>query len=125
MSKINIGISYISNSQKFIDKIKADIHNPNYQIFIENGRKYDKITFLNIKTSETETKYFIERKTGDIYGAKSNTIPHLKWYYGNIENCEKWDWSGEYGGVSISDNSVVLEMEFKGYRHYKKVPHAK
>lgn len=89
--------------------------------FIETGRKYDRIIV------EGEVRYFVVRydvsetvKSGDIFGAKSKLAPNFRWYFGNLENVDKWDWSG-YHGVPVSDASVVQSKGYGSYKHYQKI----
>jgi len=86
--------------------------------FIETGRKFDKI-FV-----EGKVRYFIARedqgadvKAGDIYGAKSPLAPNFRWFFGNLQNVEKWDWSGKHGR-NESDTTVVPAKQYATYVHY-------
>lgn len=93
---------------------------PEREPFLETGRKFDKIYV------DGEVRYFVARqpvgdevKAGDIYGAKSKLAPNFRWYFGNLKNIEKWDWSGKHGR-SISDDTVVAAKKYGTYVHYVK-----
>ena len=94
------------------------------QPFIETGRKFDKVYV------EGKVRYFVVRtdrnikgvevKEGDIFGAKSALAPNLRWYFGNLENVDKWDWS-EFHGKPVNDPSVMPTKGYGRYVHYQKV----
>jgi hypothetical protein len=75
------------------------------------GRKFVKIVIDN------SVRYFVEKKTGVIYGSKSRFAPNFHHYFGTIYNADKWDWSGYYG-VSISDDTVRAVKNYGPYTHY-------
>ena len=89
--------------------------------FTETGRKFDKIYV------ENKVRYFVARfdigeqiKAGDVFGAKSKLAPNFRWYFGNLENVDKWEWSG-FHGVPVSDTSVKQVKGYGKYTHYTKV----
>jgi hypothetical protein len=89
--------------------------------FIETGRKFDKV-FV-----DGDVRYFVARqdigvdvKAGDIYGAKSKLAPNFRWYFGNLHNVEKWNWSGKHGR-NETDSSVVAAKSYGTYVHYIRV----
>jgi hypothetical protein len=126
-----IGSIYAISVQAFIAKLTEDQNKikPRGQetsithAFVESGRKYDKVNIaIQGLDNTTDVRYFIERKTGDIFGAKSNVAPNFNWYFGNINNCNKWDWTGHHGR-NVSDETVIEDSSYAGkrnYIHYKK-----
>lgn len=88
--------------------------------FIETGRKFDKVYV------EGRVRYFVARqdmgdvKEGDIYGAKSKLAPNFRWFFGNLANADKWDWS-ELHGKPVTDKSVIAVKGYGKYVHYKRV----
>lgn len=85
------------------------------------GRKFDKVIV------EGSVRYFVARvdmadgvKAGDIFGAKSKLAPNPRWFFGNLENVEKWDWSG-YHGVPVEDKTVMQVKGYGSYVHYKRI----
>ena len=91
------------------------------QPFVETGRKFDKV-FV-----EGKVRYFVVRTNlkngateGDIYGAKSSLAPNFRWFFGTLENVDKWDWS-EYHGKPVNDPTVMKVKGYGRYDHYKKV----
>lgn len=102
--------------QRFVTNI-----GPSRQPFIETGRKYDKV-FV-----EGKVRYFVARsdlgdgvQEGDIFGAKSSVAPNARWYFGNLENTDKWDWSA-FHGSPVDDSNVMKVKGYGRYDHYKKV----
>lgn len=86
-------------------RISLDI--PDLVVYISTGRKYDRLMVRPDDAHGDAVRYFIDKKTGDIYGPKRLDVPNLKQYYGNIANAHLWDWSG-YRGTAISDPTVRL-----------------
>lgn len=91
------------------------------QPFVETGRKYDKV-YVNGKVT-----YFVARQdlsesilAGDIYGAKSKLAPNLNWYFGKLENADKWDWSNSHPRP-VSDTTVLATKGYGQHVHYKRV----
>jgi hypothetical protein len=105
--------------QNFVTAIGAS-----RQPFIETGRKFDKVYV------EGKVRYFVVRtdrvikgvevKEGDIFGAKSALAPNTRWYFGNLENVDKWEWS-EFHGKPVNDPSVMPTKGYGRYVHYQKV----
>ena len=91
------------------------------QPFVETGRKFDKVIV------DGKVRYFVARSTiagkmeaGDIFGAKSKLAPNFRWFFGNLANADKWDWS-EFHGKPVSDTSVMPVKGYGAYVHYKKI----
>jgi hypothetical protein len=102
--------------QAFI-RLIGEARNP----FIESGRKFDKVIV------EGKVRYFVARtavagkmEVGDIFGAKSKLAPNFRWYFGNVANADKWNWS-EFHGKPESDTSVLAVKGYGSYTHYKKI----
>ena len=120
MSRI-VNIDRSLQLQHFLELIGHD-----RKPFIETGRKFDKI-FI-----DGEVRYFIARMPnekgtileGDIYGAKSHLAPNFRWYFGNLANIDKWDWSAKHGKPE-HDTSVMAVKEYKDYIHWRKIPEQK
>lgn len=100
------------NIQRFLDRL-GSFREP----YAETGRKFDKI-FV-----DGQVRYFVARtnvktaKAGDILGAKSKLAPNFKWYFGTLDNVDKWDWSG-FHGRPINDESVVEVKRYGNYIQY-------
>jgi hypothetical protein len=93
---------------------------------VEGGRKFDKIILTTLvkhpsKPGEakatTEVRYFVERESGRIFGAKSPLAPNENRFFGTVYNAKLWDWSGP-GGVAVNDDSVVEVGGYGGVKHY-------
>lgn len=89
----------------------------------ESGRKYDKIWLGSMKRGETAVSmhvvYFVERDGGNIYGAKSDTAPNLRHWYGALHTVGLWDWSGVRGVPKDEEKAGVRRVGGYGeYGHY-------
>lgn len=111
---------YINELVQFVKRIKEDQKNEKWGF--EFGRKYDKIVKpLDMRfVTNSEVRYFVERSTGNIYGARSNTTPHLGWYFGNLNRCHLWDWSGHHG-VPTNDPDIRPFKTYGPFIHYRLV----
>jgi hypothetical protein len=118
--------NYNRKLQEFIELLTADQRagvaaRGGYKIadktyaFLESGRKYDKILVSN--GSQNMIRYFVCRKSGTIYGARSRLAPNLKWYFGTLDSVKLWDWS-DYHGIPVKDDSVRVAGQYGGYTHY-------
>lgn len=95
-------------------------------VFINTGREFDKVLVASFKNIEKSPKkmdviFFIHRKTGAIFGAKSPISPNIKHYYGTLWTTDKWDWTGDRP-FPLNDNmeaaGVIEEGFYKPYKHY-------
>lgn len=86
--------------------------------YIKEGRKFDKL-FLTASLGRPNdwVEFFINRNTGMIFGAKSNTIFNPNRRFGTVANASKWDWSGR-GGKNVSDDTMVRTGHYGGFIHY-------
>jgi hypothetical protein len=133
MAKREITPAYFNDLQKFAELLQAGQQkaldekgktNTVVTAIIESGRKFDKVKLAFIRadkpTPKPETVYFVDREDGAIYGVKSQLAPNLKWYFGNIKNSDKWDWSGKHG-VPVNDTSVREIGKYGDYKHFERV----
>jgi hypothetical protein len=132
-----VATSYLNSLTKFVDRLtkqqsstlagETDV----ISVFatVESGRRYDKIHIGRVvkhptKQGETkpssEVRYFVERETGKIFGAKSSLAPNETRYFGTIYNARKWDWSGPFG-VNVSDDTVTQVGGYGEVKHYVEV----
>lgn len=128
MAGIRMTKNYSKALMQFCERIATDQRKvfaertPNspaeLMVYFENGRKYDKIIVdLNDKPN---VRYFVDKQTGVIYGAKSPQAPNLSWYFGTLNTAKLWTW-GDHHGVPVNDESVRLVKTYGVYRHYMKV----
>jgi len=108
---------YINELVQFVKRIKDDQKDDKWAF--EFGRKYDKVFQISI-VGVGDVRYFVERSTGNIYGARSNTTPHLGWYFGNLDRCHLWDWSGHHG-VPTNDPDIRPFKTYGPFIHYRLV----
>ena len=106
---------YLEQLKKFVEQLRAQQNTDKWTF--EFGRKYDKIRKFE---SHSQVRYFVERTTGNIYGARSNTTPHLGWYFGNLDRCHLWDWSGHHG-VPTNDPDIRPFKTYGPFIHYRLV----
>jgi len=108
---------YRESIQAFIDLIQSH-QGDSADWFVHAGRKFDKIARMTgILDEQNEVRYFVERSTGNIYGARSNTTPNLSWYFGNLNRCHLWDWTG-FHGVPTSDPGIRAVSHYGPYIRY-------
>jgi hypothetical protein len=110
MKKNQVGVDYLENIQALKDRIaqeqqiellkQDESDDRSIVVAIDTGRRYDKILMgwmnKDRSFSPLKVRYFVERETGEIYGAKSELAPNLRWYFGSIYTAEQWDWSGHH-----------------------------
>lgn len=95
--------------------------------YVETGRKLDKVIVAEHRKGSARTKlsvrYFVDKKDGEIYGAKSDAAPNLRWYFGNLRTVQMWNWSG-FHGIPLDERQagVVLVGKYGDYNHYQKRP---
>ncbi len=70
------------------------------------GKKFDRI-FYRDHSGSHYIKYFVERSTGNIYGANSITKPNFNRQYGTLATVGEWDWSGYYAESLNGVDSLV------------------
>lgn len=95
-------------------------------VFINTGREFDKVMVASFKTitdrsKKMEVSFFIHKKTGAIFGAKSSISPNMKHFYGTLWTTDKWDWTGVRPAPMNKDveaAGVVEEGFYKPYIHY-------
>jgi hypothetical protein len=104
--------TYLTSIIYFVNLLKD--HQKNNKWTFELGRKYDKI--INTEGIQS-VRYFVERSTGNIYGARSNTTPNLAWYFGNLNRCHLWDWNN-FHGVPTSDPGIRAVSHYGPYIRY-------
>lgn len=83
------------------------------------GRKFDKIR-IKPALGAPETRFFVDKKDGTIYGAKSKNAPNLKWYFGTLETFHLWEW-GDYHPSPVNDPSVRAVKRYGPFITYVKV----
>jgi len=109
--------AYLTELTAFIDPLAKhqSTRVPGTRCFYYTGRKFDKI-FID-QQGNISVRYFIDNKTGKIYGAKSRFAPNLKHYFGTVASSSKWDWSDFYG-VPVNDPDVRYVGSYGVYKWY-------
>ena len=73
------------------------------------GRKTAR--FVRVFTSHNgesrSVRYFVERETGIIFGAKGWKAYNPNRQYGTLDSVADWDWSGYYGEHKGGESSLV------------------
>lgn len=88
--------------------------------YVRSGRKYDKVIIRTTYTTGGSVRYFVDKSTGAIYGARSWYAPNLKWYFGKLETAHLWDWS-DFHGRPINDKGVRVVGRYGPYERYMPV----
>jgi hypothetical protein len=133
MAKMNVTLAYLKAIEALKDRIAEEqtmslisegSKAEGAVVAIEVGRVFDKILVGTISPNMTmkdmEPRYFVERASGDIYGAKSNVAAQRNWFFGNLSEIDAWDWSGFHAvpkdmdmealdrdGIAISETANV------------------
>lgn len=146
MAKTNVGMQYLKTLQAFIDRVSEDqtraIMDAGQEnefataVTFETGRKYDKVYIGKMdkhmnQIEPSKVRYFVERATGTIYGAKSDLAPNLKWFFSTIYDADQWDWSGSHGVPKDIDEETGTSKKagvkvvggYGGYKHYEPLSH--
>jgi len=85
--------------------------------YVVEGKKRDRLFLFNGQ-EKAKVEFFINRSTGLIEHAKSNTIHNTNRPYGTVYNAHKWSWAGK-GGTNVSDETFVDSgSSYNGYKHY-------
>jgi hypothetical protein len=140
MARSTITVAYLSALVAFVTRLekhqaktaKEVEGEPEFRglsITIESGNKYDKVV-RNVSRArpanpeKTRTKseviYFVDKVTGNVFGARSDIAPNEKRFAGHITNASKWDWHGETA-MNMTDDSVEEIGEYAGVKHYAPV----
>jgi hypothetical protein len=90
------------------------------------GRKFDRVK-LNLKQRGKgvveEIRYFVDRRDGAIFFAKSPVAPNMKRFYGTIFTSDAWDWSGTFGSpIDAARAGVILAGKYGDAPHYIPLP---
>lgn len=139
LARKTVDRNYLNALSSFVDRVQKDVAKTmeaqndksviSVTASVEAGRKYDRIIIATLRRhptkqdefkTETEVRYFVERSSHRIFGAKSPLAPNENRYFGRVENSKKWDWSGE-GGINVSDESVAERGGYGGIKHYADV----
>lgn len=139
MAKHNVTLNYLKGLQAFQDRLTEDqtlrlVEEGKENAFAvivttESGRRYDKVHvgLLNSDMEQVEkstVRYFVERATGNIYGAKSELAPNTKWFFGTLDSTSQWDWAGHHGTPKDLAKAGVREVGGYGqYKHYEPAEH--
>lgn len=113
MAKITVNGKYAEALRNFTDVLSKN--NPDKTCYAESGRKFDKV-FVG-----DEVRYFVQRTTGTIFGAKSPLAPNIKWWFDTLYTISNWKWEGKYGEPTEAAG-VRLIGQYGSYNHYEKIP---
>ena len=82
---------------------------------VENsdGRRFDRIL------TDNEVRYFIDRSTWDIYGAKSSLQYNPRRWYGTLETFTEFDWTTHLPIAGTPTAEQWYEREAEIQKNYK------
>ena len=84
-----------------------------YTIEVHPGKLFDKLVQrTNDNSQGGYIKYFVERSTGNIYGAESFNKPNFKRQFGTLSTVDDWDWRGYYA-VSLKGIDTLVPKELR------------
>jgi len=76
---------YVKNVSEFVGVLVRDGHK---QVDHKAGRRFDRILVNG------STKYFVDRSSWEIYGAKSSFQYNPRRWYGTLDSVKQYTWSG-------------------------------
>lgn len=74
---------------------------------IGNHGRFYKIWDQNLTGSNRSVRYFVEKSSGIIFGAKSWKAHNPNHQYGTLDTIGDWDWSGYYAAHKEGKPSLV------------------
>lgn len=77
----------------------------------QRGRRFMKIVAYN--GTQTMVKYFVERSTGIIFGAKSFKVYNPNHEYGTLDTLDQYEWGGYYAMRKDGKTTLVPAGERK------------
>lgn len=96
-----------------------DVYDTN--LTYETGRKYDKVF-------NQSHRFFIDRATGDIYGAKSEAQVNFRRWYGRLNTIDEWDWNtltplaGSVSEALLQEREAKIQSTYKQRGRPRKIP---
>lgn len=140
MAKVDVSINYLSAVNHFKTVLRNALLTggayPNItdvSVDVSNGRKFDRVRVIysyNIEnpiTGNTENhtgpwhvQFFIERLTGAIYGKKTNTMPNMNWYFGEVYSVDEWEWTAN-GAIPKDLTKYEVASKYDKYVHYRRI----
>ena len=109
-----VNMEYHKKLSAFTDLIAAQAPHPR-KVEVLVGRTFDRVLI------DDGVRYFIEKTSNTIYGARSYTAVNKNWWFGTLDTIADWDWSG-YHGKPHADAGVVIVKEYGGYKQYRAAP---
>lgn len=104
-------IQYIEQTNLFVDELlKAGYKN----VQVVKGRRFDRIF------TDDAVRYFVDRNSWIIYGAKSPTQYNPRWEYGTLTTIDQFDWTIELPRPSTDALKVWTDRENAIVAGYKK-----
>jgi len=82
-------------------------------IEVQPGAKYDRIVEREGEKNGGHVVYFVEKSTGNIYGAESWKKPNFKRQYGDLSTINEWDWTPYYAISKTGIDSLVPKSQRK------------
>ena len=118
MAKVITSAQYNEAFAEFVARLGGSQPKKIYRV--ETGRKFDKVF------AGDNVRFFVQRTTGAIYGAKSELAPNMKWWYGDIYTAGQWTWSGDCKSdgepVPLGQAKVRIVGQYGSHTHYEPEP---
>lgn len=103
---------YVKGIDGFLSVLKRDGVK---QVGYKAGRRFDRIL------SEGKTKYFVDRSSWEIYGAKSSFQYNPRRWYGTLDSTEQYTWKGSPLPVAGTQAERIFnERESAIVQNYRK-----
>lgn len=109
---MELAIEYLDLREKFEGILDDSFPGSNASTI--TGRKFDRIIV------DGHTKYFIEKNTRGIYGAKSDLQYNPRRYYGTLNDIDEYDWLRNHAKDGTALQKTLNDMETTIQAGYKK-----
>jgi hypothetical protein len=80
---MDIAIQYAQHMRTFLETLQST-HNAN--VMLQTGRRFERVLVNG------QTRFFVDKNTWEIFGAKSNFQYNPRRQYGAIDTVEQFDW---------------------------------
>lgn len=102
-------IKYIELLNKFTNKIQTSTATGS--VAVKSGRKYDRILFSFPPLTVESTRYFVDKTTWEIFGAKSSFQHNPRRLFGTLDMIDEYDWSTEIPTPLPKTNAEILHNQ--------------
>jgi len=116
--------NFLMALRKAVDPKKIEL------VWVETGRKFDRVVLYTPNSEVAKTKFFVIKihngdfglgkhfSMGEIYGARSDCLPHTLWYFGTLDTVNLWNWAPDFPEPLSENVYVVARKKYKQFVQY-------